>query len=983
MNLEGDFYAPIAWSPDGTRVAAENWDGDLVVQTAGGEPIAVIPAGNPTWSPDGRLPVETDDGWDLVDPVTMARMPIPDQPTAWSPDGREFVTVRDLGAELGKSQEIVVFETDGSSSRKLTDVPEADVALDWSPDGRQIVFSSARKDRLSEVYVIGADGTRERQLTFSEVGEQATSPRWSLDGREIVYLRGRFGTDMYGNHDVYDITSNGTRREALTLAFPDGGDNTSPSWIAAPVSRTEAGPGIAVPTPTTTESDGVGDLSADGATVAYAEVRPGYGCGPVTLWMPLDNRRLALPRRCAFDASYTGQTVRDLALTNELVAWVFTWLDRYEGEDCLLGWVVAPDLENATSMNRHRGRLCADFYRDPGFPALQVVYNGGTSPEGTALENVVGDSGHLVFNSRHWCVYECYEPAGPSTGKLWRIGARHTHLIRKGATSIDVAAADSGRLVVVTRPGPLLILDNHGKLRSRIALRRGTAKGAKLQGNDLVVMTAYSLDVYDAAAGTRHASWPLRRATGPQPILEDVQDGIAAYVAGVATHLVRLSDGRDITLDLPDAGPPAHAQLEADGLYFSYNQPHSSRPGRHRIRAHGRRYESLRVIGMLGDKQRTTLLGILLVLLTPATPAAAGADWVQTGPEGGPVSALALAPSRPETLYAAFDGFEGIFKTLDGGASWVQVGAEYADVLAVDPADPNRVYAGTSSGVDRSEDGGVTWTPTPLPDEGVDAIAIDPVDSRIVYTSTAAGLFRSEDEAHSWKRIVPGNIYGAIWALALDPSHSGILYAGLWEKGLSKSTDGGESWNPIGDDRFRSERLIWIAVSPVDSDLLWAATTDHVWKSVNGGLTFTTVLTPYGDGYVKIVLDPDDPSIAYVTDSASIARTQNGGATWELFDDNVSRTRYEDILIDPERRSTLYAATRAGIARSVDAGRSWTLENTGAEPGRDGQSLAFDPSEPETVFAGSTAFSTDRRTPDTPGRFSTAIPCTGLSPTSK
>jgi hypothetical protein len=62
--------------------------------------------------------------------------------------------------------------------------------------------------------------------------------------------------------------------------------------------------------------------------------------------------------------------------------------------------------------------------------------------------------------------------------------------------------------------------------------------------------------------------------------LEDVDEGLAVYVAGLAIHVLRLSDGRDITLRLVDEGSEARAQLEPEGLFYAYNQAWTTRPGR-------------------------------------------------------------------------------------------------------------------------------------------------------------------------------------------------------------------------------------------------------------------------------------------------------------------------------------------------------------------------------------------------------------------
>jgi hypothetical protein len=108
---------------------------------------------------------------------------------------------------------------------------------------------------------------------------------------------------------------------------------------------------------------------------------------------------------------------------------------------------------------------------------------------------------------------------------------------------------------------------------------------------------------------------------------------------------------------------------------------------------------------------RKVLLITLLVLLITgqAHPVMAdGHTWSSIGPEGGTTYALAIDPAAPATLYAGTDG--GVFKSTNGGASWraASTGLTYITVrsLALDPATPTTVYAGTNGGMFKSTNGG-------------------------------------------------------------------------------------------------------------------------------------------------------------------------------------------------------------------------------------------------------------------------------------
>jgi len=114
-------------------------------------------------------------------------------------------------------------------------------------------------------------------------------------------------------------------------------------------------------------------------------------------------------------------------------------------------------------------------------------------------------------------------------------------------------------------------------------------------------------------------------------------------------------------------------------------------------------------------RQRTALLAVTSVVGLLALPLrlAAAADWVELGPDGGDVRALAVAPSDALTAYAGTGG-NGVFRSRDGGATWAAartgMGRAVVQALAVHPRDGQCVFAGTADGhVFASYDGGASW----------------------------------------------------------------------------------------------------------------------------------------------------------------------------------------------------------------------------------------------------------------------------------
>lgn len=181
-----------AWSPDGSllsysRQVGGDWHRSSIwlvrLHGSGGRRLARGQFAR--WSPDGsRLvldaPTRASDG-DLFVVDRRGRMlarltdtPELEQPAGWSPDGRSVLFTR-FDAD-GPGADVFVVDATGANERRLTRGAGQDTAAAWSPDGREIVFTSDR-DGHEQVYVMRADGTRQRNVSHSRFADTATSWR--------------------------------------------------------------------------------------------------------------------------------------------------------------------------------------------------------------------------------------------------------------------------------------------------------------------------------------------------------------------------------------------------------------------------------------------------------------------------------------------------------------------------------------------------------------------------------------------------------------------------------------------------------------------------------------------------------------------------------------------------------------------------------------------------------------------------------------
>jgi subtilase family serine protease len=187
------------------------------------------------------------------------------------------------------------------------------------------------------------------------------------------------------------------------------------------------------------------------------------------------------------------------------------------------------------------------------------------------------------------------------------------------------------------------------------------------------------------------------------------------------------------------------------------------------------------------------------------------------------VRSLAVDPNAPATVYAAADN-SALWKTTDGGASWVPTGLPpdvWVNALAVS-LDGSRVIAGTETGVYESTDGGASWRHH-LAGAYVVSVAIDPTAPGVLYAGSPAGVFRSEDGGASW--VVNETLPHTVNAIAIDPSQPTTLYAAVQESGVYMSPDAGASWWPINEGLTTPN----VGALGLRGPLLYVATGDGVF----------------------------------------------------------------------------------------------------------------------------------------------------------
>jgi photosystem II stability/assembly factor-like uncharacterized protein len=336
---------------------------------------------------------------------------------------------------------------------------------------------------------------------------------------------------------------------------------------------------------------------------------------------------------------------------------------------------------------------------------------------------------------------------------------------------------------------------------------------------------------------------------------------------------------------------------------------------------------------------RRLLMCLLLCGLAAPLLAVPG-SWRVLGPDGGSVYDLAFAPSRPQTLYAAVAG--GVFRSLDGGASWGLAGAglsEEAPVtgLAVDPARPLTVYA-AQSGIYKSLDGGTTWKKTAA-SFATFKVVVPSRGSGTVYAVSAVGLFKSTDGGGAWKPLTRGlpPLYRAL-ELVVDPADPSRLYTLLTvdnrADGVYKSGDGGFSWKRSNQGIPAGSMIFDLAIDPGSPKSLYAAANSgRVYRSRDGGALWRSTGRPLEDPVNSLWVDRAGG--VFAATGRGMLRSEDGGGTWTDAAQGLPEGSSVRALIFPSAapRSLLAGvftsgAQRGGVFASADSGASWTVRST-------------------------------------------------------
>ncbi|MCP4901153.1 MAG: glycosyl hydrolase, partial [bacterium] len=338
----------------------------------------------------------------------------------------------------------------------------------------------------------------------------------------------------------------------------------------------------------------------------------------------------------------------------------------------------------------------------------------------------------------------------------------------------------------------------------------------------------------------------------------------------------------------------------------------------------------------------------------------------------GRVVDFAVDPDRKQRYFAA-TASGGLWLTENSGTTWTPVfdGEDVYSIgaLAMDPTNSQVLWVGTGennsqrsvafgNGVYKTLDGGKSFKNVGLENsEHIGMIAIDPRDTDVVYVAAQGplwqsggdrGLYKTTDGGATWDQVLFISENTGINEVYLDPRNPDIIYASsyqrarrVWtlidggpESGIHKSTDGGATWRKLTSGLPKDELgKIGMAMSPANPDVLYAViemqgSKGATYRTTNRGETWEKRSDYVGGSpqyYNELIPDPKNVDRVYAMDTI-LHVSEDGGKTFKRMSEENKHVDNHAIWIDPDDTDHILVGCDGGIYQSWDRGKAWIFK---------------------------------------------------------
>ncbi len=380
----------------------------------------------------------------------------------------------------------------------------------------------------------------------------------------------------------------------------------------------------------------------------------------------------------------------------------------------------------------------------------------------------------------------------------------------------------------------------------------------------------------------------------------------------------------------------------------------------------------------------------------------AGNTWqnISDGFFGGSVGSIAVSEWDNNVIYVGngevtvrgnVSSGDGIWKSVDAGKTWKHIGlknARHIPRIKIHPKNPDIVFAAvlgdlykpsSERGVYKSIDGGATWKKVLFANANAGAVdlIIDPNNARILYATTwnvrrtpyslssggdGSALWKSTDGGDTWKNIstnegLPKGLWG-ISGVAVSPVNSDIVWALIENKkgGVYKSTDAGNTWKLINSERKLRQRAWYytrIYADTQDENGLYILNVRY-HHSTDGGKTYKTYNAPHGDHH-DLWIAPEDNQRMIIGDDGGAQISFDAGKNWTTYH-NQPTAQFYRVTTDNHFPYRIYGAQQDNSTIRIahrSNGRFITEKDWEATAGGESAHIAVDPANDDIVYGGS------------------------------
>ena len=371
----------------------------------------------------------------------------------------------------------------------------------------------------------------------------------------------------------------------------------------------------------------------------------------------------------------------------------------------------------------------------------------------------------------------------------------------------------------------------------------------------------------------------------------------------------------------------------------------------------------------------------------------------QIGPAlmSGRVNDLEIHPTNNKIVYLGAGG-GGVWKSNDGGATFIPIFDDYIQsigTVTLDPNDPDKtIYVGTGetwtrnsvsygNGLYKTIDGGSNWQKIGLENsERIASIIVNPENSNEIYVAAMGalwgdneerGVFKSIDGGNTWEKVLYVNPRTGCADLLMDPRNPSVLYASMWEfrrtgwsfdsggenSALYKSIDGGKTWDKIHNG-FPEGKLgrMGIAIAKSNPDVLYTVIEAEQkkdkglyrskdlgasWEQMNNDFEIT--VRPFY--FSRLVVDPRNENVIYKGGLRGSV-SKDGGKTFKGLGNMHSDVH--DMVFSNMHSDIMFFATDGGVYRSWNGGT--TCEIVENLPLSQFYQISVDNATPYNIYGG-------------------------------